>query len=151
MLHDNLLDFFNNIHNKRILALDISKKHIGVAVSDSNLSLALPSKTIIRTKFLSDIQQIIKLYQDYNCGGIVIGYPILLDNTEGPRCQSIKDFTKLFLTHFEVPIIFENEQFSTRAIKDFYLENNLKNNKNLDSFAAAYFLQTLLDKIKNIQ
>lgn len=147
MIINTLIEFKLHINNQRILALDVSSKTIGVAISDEKLVMALPLKNIVRTKFLLDLDTIKKLYQDYKCGGIVIGLPLLLNNTEGARCQSIKDFTTLLLQRFDIPVFFENEQFSTRIVNDQIEKLKIKSKKPTDSFAATYFLQSLLERI----
>lgn len=149
MIFSNLKDFIAIIQNnkKRVLALDVSKKTIGIAVSDDRLVLALPLKNIVRSNFVKDVNNIKEIYNLYNCGGLVIGYPIMLNGEEGSRCQSIRDFTTLLLEHFETPVFFENEQFSTRAASSHFKQVKLKSKKPIDNSAATIFLQSLLDRL----
>lgn len=146
----NYESFLNKTYEKEILSLDISKNRIGIAISVKSIKLALPVKTIVRSKIIKDISSIISVYNNYSCGGIVIGYPVnpnIENNNKNPRCQSIRSFVKLLLDQISVPIFLEDEQFSTYAIKDLNSTNNIKQKKPIDAKAASYFLQNFLNRM----
>ncbi|MGB0720341.1 MAG: Holliday junction resolvase RuvX, partial [Bdellovibrionales bacterium] len=75
-----------------LLGLDVGKKTIGLALSDPSQSIATPLQTIKRTKFTADMKALETIITDYEVGGFVIGYPVNMDGSEGPRAQSIRDF-----------------------------------------------------------
>ncbi|MDR0484016.1 MAG: Holliday junction resolvase RuvX [Alphaproteobacteria bacterium] len=133
--------------NQRLLSLDVSKNNIGLATSDSNLSLAFPLKTIKRTQFKNDIILLKKIIATEEIFALVIGFPYDGDGSLNERTQSTKDFAKEVLKHIDIPIFFQDERFSTNLVK----HNNLKkNNKDIDEQAAAWFLQIFLDKLNNV-
>jgi putative Holliday junction resolvase len=77
---------------KRLLGLDVGEKTIGIAISDSGFSVATPVETIRRTKFAADVARLAALIAGRNVGGLVIGLPVNMDGSEGPRCQSVRQF-----------------------------------------------------------
>jgi len=78
--------------NIRLLGMDLGSKTIGLSVSDPAHFIATPLKTIRRTKFTRDIEEIRQVIAEYEIGGYVLGYPVNMDGSEGPRCQSVRDF-----------------------------------------------------------
>ncbi len=150
MIHHNIETFTQEVAKMSIIALDISKNKIGVAGSDNNLILAFPILTIQRKNFEQDTKQIIKIYQEQKAGGIVVGNPLNLLGVSNSRTQAILDFVKLFLTKFDVPMFFEDERFSTQAIENTNNKYNKKNDLLVDAKAAAWFLQTFIDKKNNL-
>src|SRR3546814_590100 len=80
--------------NKRLLGMDPGTKTIGLALSDPALRVSTPLMTIKRTKFKADAAEIARIVAEWNVGGFVIGLPINMDGSEGPRCQSIRQFQK---------------------------------------------------------
>ena len=83
----NMLDIVPSY--KRLLGLDLGEKTIGLALSDPMHSIATPLKVIDRVKFTKDIEELKKVITEYSVGGYVLGYPVNMDGTEGPRCQSV--------------------------------------------------------------
>ncbi len=134
----------NLIGDKRLMALDVSKKFIGIAISDSGLSLASPHSVIERKKFLGDVEKIKKVIADNNIGGIVIGLPVNIDGSEGARCQSVRQFADNISEHIKLPITFQDESLTTFEAKNSILQ---RKTAHLDKFAAAYILQDTLNKI----
>lgn len=91
------IEYLKNIIEQRpvgrvLMGLDVGKKTIGVALSDSAQSIAMPLCTIKRKKFAQDMAEIERIIRDYDVGGFVIGLPLNMDGSEGPRCQSVRDF-----------------------------------------------------------
>ncbi len=142
--------------NVRLLGLDIGERTIGVALSDSGHSIATPLKLIERTKFTKDILELKKIITDYSVGGYVLGYPVNMDGTEGPRCDSIKDFGREMANHREVfgadPwIALWDERLSTVSVNKFLIGDvdmsRTKRKQNVDKLAAQFILQGALDFI----
>ena len=88
-----LKDLINDAPQGRaLLGLDVGKKTIGLALSDPSQSIATPLETIHRTKFTKDMEVLKAVIMEYEIGGFVVGYPVNMDGSEGPRAQSIRDF-----------------------------------------------------------
>ncbi|KKJ76637.1 Holliday junction resolvase [Kiloniella litopenaei] len=140
--------------NKRLLGLDPGTKTIGVAVSDRDFKVASPVKTIKRTKFKNDAQELKEICADKNIGGIVMGLPVNMDGSEGPRCQSVRTLADNLkrIAGFEIPIVFWDERMSTSAVERFLIGEADMTRKNrakvIDKAAAAYILQGALDAIQ---
>lgn len=122
--------------------LDVSQKHIGVAISSQKT--ALPIDTIKRIKFLTDIAALKKVIAEHNIDGLVIGLPIEMSGNEGARAQSVRDFTSLLTKTIPLPIAFWDERLTTKqAAKQ---ADTKKSRNQLDSLAAAIILQAALDR-----
>jgi putative holliday junction resolvase len=137
--------------NQRLMALDLGSKTIGVATADYTRQFATPRHTIERTKFTPDALGLIKFASDENIGLIVLGLPLNMDGTEGPRCQSTRTFARNFGKLSPLPIIFWDERLSTAAVTRTMIEADMsraKRAENVDKFAAAYILQSLLDALR---
>jgi putative holliday junction resolvase len=137
--------------NQRMMALDLGTKTIGVATADYTRAFATPRHTIERTKFTPDAQSLIKFAAAENIGLIVLGLPLNMDGTEGPRCQSTRTFARNFGKLSPLPIIFWDERLSTAAVTRTMIEADMsraKRAENVDKFAAAYILQALLDALR---
>ena len=141
----------------RLLGLDIGTKTIGLAVSDSKGILATPVRTIQRRKFTLDIQDIRKEITDFSIGGYVLGFPLNMDGTEGPRCQSVRHFADEMRNNPDIfgknPwIAFWDERLSTAAVEDFLIESvdmsRTKRKQIIDAHAAAHILQGALDYLR---
>jgi putative Holliday junction resolvase len=136
--------------NQRLLGLDVGDKTIGLALSDPALSVASPVTTIKRTKFTADAASLLKLAAERGVGGLVIGFPLNMDGTEGPRCQSVRQFASNLLKLKDLPILFWDERLSTMAVERAMIAHDLtraKRDKVVDQAAAAFILQGALDAI----
>lgn len=142
--------------NARLMALDVGKKTLGVAISDSRQSIATPLQTVRRTKFTRDIIELGKIIGDYGIGGYVLGYPVNMDGSEGPRCESVRHFADEMLNHPEIfgadPwVAFWDERLSTASVEDFVGEyvniSKAKDKGVIDKLAAQTILQGALDFI----
>lgn len=129
--------------NQKLLGLDVSKNNIGLATTDTNLSLAFPLSTIKRTQFKLDIDKLKKVILEENIFALVIGFPYDGDGSRNERTQSTKDFANELLKHIDVPIFFQDERFSTYVIKT---SSSKGRSKSIDEQAAAWFLQIFIDK-----
>jgi putative Holliday junction resolvase len=141
---------------QRLLGLDLGEKTIGVAISDPGLTVASPIDTIRRVKFTEDVKQLARLMTGREVGGIVVGLPINMDGTQGPRCQSVRHFAENLLKRadllgMEPEIAFWDERLSTVAIQRLLItEADMTRNKRaqaVDKMAAAYILQGALDAL----
>jgi len=138
----------------RLLGLDLGTKTIGMAVSDISRSIATPVETIKRTKFTADIQPILKTVQELGVGAIVLGLPVNMDGSEGPRAQSTRAFARNLSQHADIPVVFWDERLSTAAIERHLIEADASRKRRgevVDRMAAAYILQGALDRLKTLQ
>ena len=134
-----------------ILGIDPGSKTFGIAVSDLTRLIASPIETIKRKKFTPDAARIFALYDERQCAAIVVGYPVNMDGSEGPRTQSVKDFATNLLALRDIPILFWDERLSTAAVTRTLLEadaSRAKRAENVDKLAAAYLLQGLLYRLR---
>jgi putative Holliday junction resolvase len=137
--------------NGRTLAgLDLGDKTIGVAVSDRGLSFAHPRPVIIRKKFSVDAASLLDLLAKENTGAVVIGLPINMDGSEGPRAQASRAFVRNIARMTDLPFAFWDERLSTVAAERSLIEMDMsraKRKTKIDSAAAAFILQGVLDRI----
>jgi putative Holliday junction resolvase len=135
----------------RLLGLDLGDKTIGLALSDPGLTVASPIETIRRGKFTRDAETLIGIVEARGVGGLVIGLPVNMDGTEGPRCQSTRQFAANLLEKIDLPIAFWDERLSTAAVERFLTdEANMSRKRRgavVDKLAAAYILQGALDSM----
>lgn len=139
----------------RLLGLDLGSKTIGLAISDPALTVASPIDTIRRTKFSKDAAKLDYLMVDRNVGGLVLGLPINMDGSEGPRCQSTRQFAaNLAQRGTQQPIVFWDERLSTAAVERVLIDeadmSRRKRANVIDKMAAAYILQGALDRLERI-
>src|SRR5215470_14594274 len=135
---------------QRLLGLDVGEKTIGLAVSDSDFKVATPVETIRRTKFAADATRLAQLIGERGIGGLIIGLPVNMDGTEGPRCQSVRQFAANLLARLDLPLAFWDERLSTAAVTRAMLDADLSRRRRgeiVDQLAAAYILQGLLDRL----
>lgn len=136
---------------RRLMGIDLGTETIGVAVSDAMLSIATPVETIRRTRFARDAEQLAALVYERHAAAIVYGLPINMDGTEGPRCQSVREFAREFDKRCERPYAFWDERLSTAAVERMLTEEADMSRKRraevVDRAAAAYILQGALDAL----
>ena len=137
--------------HSRLLGLDPGTKTIGVAMSDAMQMIASPVTTIKRKKWKQDAEALLSLITEHNIGGIVVGYPINMDGSEGSRCQSVKAFVGNLEKACSLPIILQDERMSSQAVERTMLEADIsraKRAQNVDKLAASYILQGYLDSAR---
>ena len=136
-----------------LVGLDLGEKTIGVAVSDRERMIASPLELIRKSKFTDDAARLFQLMQDRGAEGLVIGLPINMDGTEGPRCQSARAFARNLLRLRELPIAFWDERLSTAAVQRLLTaEADLTRARRaevVDKTAAAWILQGALDRLRS--
>lgn len=136
-----------------LLGLDLGEKTIGIAVSDDGLMVATPLETIRRKKFTPDAGRILEIGTNYNAGGIVIGLPVNMDGTEGPRCQSARQFGANLSGLTDLPIGFWDERMSTMAMERHLIAQDVSRKRRaevIDKMAAQFILQGALDFLRNL-
>ncbi len=143
---------------RALLGLDLGEKTIGVAVSDASLTLASPLELIRKTKFTAEVARILELMRVREASGLVIGLPVNMDGTEGPRAQSCRAFARNILRQpgiADFPIAFWDERWSSTVMNRFLIEeadlSRAKRAEVIDRNAAAYILQGALDRMKGIE
>jgi putative Holliday junction resolvase len=137
--------------DKRLMGLDLGSKTIGVATSDRTRTIATPVETIARTKFNADAMRLIAIAEAENVGAIVLGLPVNMDGSEGPRCQSTRAFARNFAQLSAIPIVFWDERLSSAAVERMLIAadtSRAKRDKVIDKLAAAWILQAALDSLK---
>ena len=135
---------------RRLLGLDLGEKTIGLALSDGALIVATPMETIRRGKFAADAERLQALIAEHEIGGLIVGLPMNMDGTEGPRCQSVRQFAANLLARFDIPVAFWDERLSTAAVTRTLIEADVSRRRRrevVDKMAAAYILQGVLDRL----
>jgi len=139
---------------KTIAGLDLGTKTIGLAVSDLGLSFAHPRPVIKRTKFSIDAQVLLKALNADKVGAIVIGLPMNMDGTSGPRVQATRAFVRTMQPLTDLPFVFWDERLSTVAAERALIGMDVSRGKRaerIDSAAAAFILQGALDRLHGIR
>jgi putative Holliday junction resolvase len=137
----------------RLLGLDVGSKTVGLALSDVTRSIATPYHTLRRTKFTKDAEAIGEAIETNQVGALVIGLPLNLDGSEGPRAQSTRAFARNLAARITVPIVFWDERLSTAAVERHLIEADASRKRRaqvIDRMAAAYILQGALDRLKRL-
>ena len=135
-----------------LVGLDLGEKTMGVAVSDGARMVASPLSLIRKTKFTQDAGALFKLMESRHAVGMVVGLPVNMDGTEGPRCQSVRAFARNILRLRDLPIAFWDERMSTMAINRLLISeadlNRARRAEVVDKMAAAYILQGALERMR---
>jgi len=133
-----------------LIGLDLGTKTIGVAVSDPSRRLAAPVVTIARSRFADDAKRLFKLAEERRAVGFVLGLPLNMDGSEGPRAQSTRAFARNLAKLTALPIALWDERLSTAAVERALIEADASRQKRkavIDQHAAAYILQGALDRL----
>ena len=135
-----------------LVGLDLGEKTIGVAVSDGLWMVASPLETIRKTKFGDDAAHLFKLMEGRGAQGVVIGLPVNMDGTEGPRCQSARAFGRNLQRLRETPVAFWDERLSSAAVNRMLIDemdiNRARRAELVDKLAATYILQGALERLR---
>ena len=155
MIFDTIEDFAAALPPFQAIAgLDLGTVTIGVAVSDTLLSVATPLETIKRKKFGVDAEKLLRILKDRNVGAIVLGLPMNMDGSEGPRCQSTRAFARNLSQLTDLPIGYWDERLSTVAAERALLEADTSRKRRsevIDHVAASYILQGALDRLGHMR
>ena len=135
-----------------LIGLDLGSKTIGVAASDPDRRVAAPVETIARQRFSLDAQRILDLAVERRAAGLVLGLPINMDGSEGPRAQATRAFARNLARLTELPIALWDERLSTAAVERALIAadaSRVKRKNVIDQHAAAYILQGALDRLSH--
>ena len=133
---------------QRLLGLDLGTKTIGLALSDVERRIATPLETQKRVKFTQDAQTLRATAERFQVGALVIGLPLNMDGTEGPRAQSTRSFMRSLAPLLPLPILPWDERLSTAAVTRTLLDADASRRRRaevVDQLAAAYILQSFID------
>lgn len=137
----------------RLLGLDLGTKTIGLALSDILRIVATPLETIKRTKFTKDAERLLEICEEHSVAALVIGLPLNLDGSEGPRSQATRAFARNLSGKTDLPMVFWDERLSTVAVERTLLEADASRKRRaevIDKMAAGFILQGALDRLSNI-
>lgn len=137
-----------------LAGLDLGTKTIGLAISDIRRQVATPVETLRRRKFTLDAAALLERLSDRGVGGIVLGLPINMDGSEGPRCQSTRAFAANLARLVPLPITFWDERLSSVAAERALLEADASRARRadvIDHVAAGYILQGFLDRLAHLE
>ena len=135
----------------RLMGLDLGTKTIGIATSDLTRQIATPITTIARTKFTPDTTELLRIAARENVGVLVLGLPINMDGTEGPRAQATRAFARNLAKLTPLAIVFWDERLSTAAVERMLIEadtTRAKRDKVVDKLSATWILQAALDALR---
>lgn len=155
MVRDDIAEFAGLLPGAgALIGLDLGTVTIGVAVSDGLRSVASPIETIKRKKFGKDADALLAICQDRDIKGIVLGLPLNMDGSEGPRCQATRAFARNLTARTDLPIGFWDERLSTVAAERALLEADTSRKRRaevIDHVAASYILQGALDRLRHLE
>jgi putative Holliday junction resolvase len=137
----------------RLLGLDLGEKTIGLALSDTTLTVATPMETLKRGKFSVDAARLERIIADQGVGGLVIGLPLNMDGSDGPSAQSARAFARNFAARSALPVTLCDERLSTAAVTRTLLDADASRKRRaalVDKMAAAYILQGALDRMRHL-
>ncbi len=137
---------------QRLLGLDLGEKTIGLALSDTLLTVATPFKTLKRGRFKADAAVLAALIAEHGVGGLIVGLPLNMDGSDGPSAQSARAFARNFAAISECPIVMVDERLSTAAVTRTLIDADASRRRRgevVDKMAAAYILQGALERLRN--
>ena len=140
--------------SERLLGLDLGTKTIGIAVSDVERRFATPVTTIRRTRFTQDATLLVAETVRLGAVALVIGLPLNMDGTEGPRVQATRAFIRNMAPLLALPFVLWDERLSTAAVTRSLIEQDVSRAKRaqvVDRMAAAYILQGALDRLSRLR
>jgi len=145
-------DFAKKIKKgSRLIGIDPGKRNVGIAICDPSHAVATPYETIQVQKLKNLIERLDKIIIENDIKGIVVGHPINMDGTEGPRSQSTKDFIKNITKYINLPITLWDERLSSegafKSMQELDVNSSSKKDK-LDKNSAAFILQGFIDYLK---
>jgi putative Holliday junction resolvase len=133
---------------QRLMGLDLGTTTIGLALSDLGHRIASPLETIRRVKFGKDAAALIAICAKHNVGGLVMGLPLNMDGSEGPRVQATRSFVRNLLPLCSLPLAYWDERLSTAAVTRTLIAADTSRARRaevVDKMAAAFILQGALD------
>jgi putative Holliday junction resolvase len=148
-----LADFAASLpQGARIIGIDVGSKTLGLALSDTGRSIASALVTLRRTRLTDDLARLLDLAAHYGVGGFVVGLPLNLDGTTGPRVQATRAFVRSLAKVTPLPVAYWDERLSTAAAERALLEADLSRKRRaevVDKVAATLILQGALDRMRH--
>lgn len=132
------------------MGLDLGTKTIGLAISDSDWSIASPLTTIRRVKFTPDVEAMLEIAEREGVVGLVLGLPVNMDDSEGPRAQATRAFARNLERLSDLPLLFWDERLTSEEAYDAMREAGIpvhKHKEQVDQVAASIILQSALDAL----
>lgn len=139
------------VSGQRLLGLDIGTKKIGIALSDTTLTIATPYNTLMRQSFAKDTAALLAIIDTHQVTGIVAGLPVMMTGVEGASSEMARGFINKLLNQRDMAVYFQDERFSTAAVNRALSESTLTRKKKSaldDKMAASYILQGVLDQLR---
>ena len=135
------------LNDVRILTIDHGTKTLGLAISNSEQTMAIPLETLMRKKWANDRDKLSDIIKNYDIGLIMVGYPLNMDGSKGARCQSVNDFVVLMeQTWPDIPFFFFDERLSTQTVDKFLDKDMSKTRTKRKAFKDALAAQVILDE-----
>ncbi len=137
--------------NMRLMGLDLGTKTIGIAISDVMLTIATARETLQRRKFTLDAEYLVKLAAKEDIFAFVLGLPLNMDGSEGPRVQATRAFVRSMANLTDMPFVLWDERLSTVAAEEVMIAADVsrkKRSEKIDAVAAAFILQGALDRLQ---
>jgi len=150
MIFSDLTPFADALPAGRLLGLDLGSKTVGLALSDPGCAIATPMETVRRTKFNKDAERLAATCREQAVVGLVLGLPVNMDGSEGPRAQSTRAFAANLAKPLPLPLLLWDERLSTQAVTRTLLDADMSRRRRaevVDKMAAAYILQGALDAL----
>ncbi len=139
---------------ERLLGLDLGTRTIGLALSDTGRTIATALRTLKRTKFQKDADALLEECTKHGVGGLILGLPLNMDGSEGPRVQATRAFARNLAGRTDLPIAFWDERLSTVAAERVMIDADMSRGKRaqkIDAAAAAFILQGVLDRLRTLK
>lgn len=137
----------------RLIGIDVGTKTLGLALSDVSRMIASALETIRRSKFKADAERLLALSAEHDVGGYVVGLPLNLDGSQGPRAQASRAFARNLAALTEVPILLWDERLSTAEAERMLIEADTSRRRRaevIDKLAATIILQGALDRMRTL-
>jgi putative holliday junction resolvase len=135
------------------LGFDVSKRAIGLAGADPTWTLVTPLSSIRRTRLAADLEALGRVIRERDARLLVLGWPLNMNGSEGPRCQSVMAFAREVDRAFDLPIVLQDERLSTFAAKEALFSRGKRRGRtapDLDALAAAQILEGFLDAVRRL-
>ena len=136
----------------RLIGIDLGTKTIGLALSDVTRTIATPLETIRRVKFTPDVGRLLAIAAEHQIAGLVLGLPVNMDGSEGPRAQATRAFARNVNKLSALPILLWDERLSTSAAERTLIEADTSRKRRaevIDKMAAGIILQGALDRLRH--
>ena len=133
--------------------MTLARRRWGLALCDAGRLIASPHQTIKRKKLKADLEALFAIYDETRAVGFVVGLPLNMDGTEGPRAQSVRALAHNILQYRDVPVAFQDERLSSAEAERAMIEADLSRARRaelIDASAASVILQTAIDRLANM-